>query len=105
MSKNNGNNHVIEWIKLWLSTAETNNIVDQRLRQDTKNNSVWKALELAMACVSPISTKRPTMTQIVVELKQCLEMEIARTNNCDLTESNGLYEMVSVNTKLRPLAR
>ncbi|PON84274.1 LOW QUALITY PROTEIN: hypothetical protein TorRG33x02_199160 [Trema orientale] len=102
---NNGNNHVIEWIKSWLSTAETNNIVDQRSGQGTKKNSVWKALELAMAFISPISTKRPTMTRIVVELKQCLKMEIARTNNCDLTESNGLYEMVSVNTELGPLAR
>ena len=49
-----------------------------RLEGDLDINSSWKAIEAAMACVSPTSIERPTMTHVVMGLKQCLAMELAR---------------------------
>jgi hypothetical protein len=38
-------------------------------------NSVWKVAELALQCKEQPSRKRPTMTEVVAELKECLELE------------------------------
>ena len=79
--------------------------MDPRLKQDFNKNCVWKAAEVAMACTSHISTKRPTITQVVIELKQCLVMEMAKTNNSDVLESVEFIEMMPVNMESGPLAR
>ncbi|PON47847.1 Mitogen-activated protein kinase kinase kinase [Parasponia andersonii] len=105
ISKKNGKDHIIEWVKLWLSKGDIKNVMDPRLEQEFNKNSVWKAAEVAMACVSQVSTKRPTMTQIVTELKQCLVMETDRTNNSDVIESIELIEMMPANMDSGPLAR
>ena len=52
-------------------------IVDPRLQGDFDFGSMWKAVEAAIACVSPTSTQRPSMSHIVLELKESLEMEEA----------------------------
>ncbi|PQM38842.1 putative LRR receptor-like serine/threonine-protein kinase [Prunus yedoensis var. nudiflora] len=43
-------------------------IVDPRLEGNFNTNSVWKAVEIAMACVSVNAIKRPSMSQVVVDL-------------------------------------
>ncbi|KAJ4717965.1 protein kinase family protein [Melia azedarach] len=53
--------HISEWVSFKLAKADIRNIVDRRLQGDFDINSVWKAVEIAMACVSPTSAKRPTM--------------------------------------------
>ena len=91
-----------------LANGDIKSIVEPKLRGDFETNSVWKAVELAMACVSRVSTKRPTMSQVVTELKDCLAAEIARKNNSRLTESTtDSVEMLSMNmtTELSPIAR
>lgn len=105
ISRKNGKEHLIEWVKLLLSKGDIKNIMDPRLEQDFNKNSVWKAAEVAMACVSNISTKRPTMTNIMTDLKQCLVMEMARTSNSDVIESVELIEMMHVTTDSGPIAR
>ncbi|KAJ0006691.1 hypothetical protein Pint_28796 [Pistacia integerrima] len=68
------------------------NIVDPRLHGDFETNSAWKAAEIAVACVSPTSAKRPTMTQVVMELNESLVIEIARKNvgrEAESNDSNG----------------
>ena len=52
-----------------LSNGDIKSIVDPRLRGDFETNSVWKAIKLAMACVSRAPGKRPTMSQVVTEIK------------------------------------
>lgn len=71
--------HIITWAnEILCTTRDVKSIIDQRLGDDCDLNSVWNAVELAMACVSTSSTRRPTMTQVVNELKQCLDMEKGR---------------------------
>jgi hypothetical protein len=90
-----------------LAQGDIKNIVDPRLRGIFNINSAWKACEIAMACVSPTSTKRPTMSQAVAELKECLETELARTKEGLEGESTNSIEMINMNltTELSPLAR
>ncbi|KAK7844128.1 lrr receptor-like serine/threonine-protein kinase ios1 [Quercus suber] len=65
-----------------------------------------KTVEIAMLCVFPTSTKRPTTSQVVAELKDCLTTEIAQKEGYE-GESNYTIEMYNINlaTELNPLAQ
>ncbi|PON34728.1 Mitogen-activated protein kinase kinase kinase [Parasponia andersonii] len=107
ISRTHERTHVKEWVGFMLANGDIKNIVDPRLRGDFEINSVWKAVEISMACVSASSTKRPNMNQVVSELKECLAAELARGNKSRLTDSTSSIEMLSMNvtTDLSPLAR
>ncbi|KAJ0006755.1 hypothetical protein Pint_28859 [Pistacia integerrima] len=87
-----------ERLRIALDTAQAKgdikNIVDPRLQEDYGMNSLWKVVELAMACVSPASTERPNMSHVVMELNQCLKMEMARKNDRVETESEDVVKVV-----------
>ncbi|KAK9281052.1 hypothetical protein L1049_003944 [Liquidambar formosana] len=107
ITRNHEKIHISKWVSDTLTTkGDVRDVVDLRLRGDYDINSVWKAVEVATACVLPTSIKRPTMSHVVMELKQCLAAEIARKEGYE-TESKGPIEMVSLNldTELVPLAR
>ncbi|GMY34474.1 LRR receptor-like serine/threonine-protein kinase IOS1 [Fagus crenata] len=97
------NTHISQWVRNMLAKGEIQNIVDSRLRGDFNVNSAWKAVEMAMKCVSPTSTERPTMSEVVAELRECVASELAQREG----ESNYSVEMVNMNmiTELNPLAR
>ena len=107
ISRTHERTHVKEWVSFMLANGDIKSIVDPRLRGDFETNSVWKAVEISMACVSPSSTKRPNMNQVVSELKECLATELGRGNNSRLTDSTSSIEVLSMNvtTELSPLAR
>ena len=69
--------HIIQWASTLLGRGEIKGIVDSRLQGDYLLDSVWKAVELAMACASRASIKRPVMTQVVMALNHCLAMKIS----------------------------
>ncbi|XP_021890219.1 LRR receptor-like serine/threonine-protein kinase IOS1 [Carica papaya] len=100
--------HISQWVSSMLDNGDIKKIVDPRLVEDFDINSAWKVLEVAMACVSPTSFERPTMTQVVAELKECLAAETARTNygspESDSKESINLVA-VSLASQQTPLAR
>ncbi|XP_021294722.1 LOW QUALITY PROTEIN: probable LRR receptor-like serine/threonine-protein kinase At1g05700 [Herrania umbratica] len=104
---NNERTHISHWVSSMLSRGDIKNIVDPRLQGDFDVNSVWKAVEVAMTCVSPSSTRRPTMTQVVVDLNQCLSTKRARTMRGHENESQDSIGMMTKNfgTKLSPLPR
>ncbi|KAJ9692161.1 hypothetical protein PVL29_011301 [Vitis rotundifolia] len=68
--------HIVQWVGPIISRGEIRSIVDPRLEGDFNTNSVWKSVETAMACVPSISIQRPTMSEVVGELKECLNIEI-----------------------------
>ncbi|KAF5453074.1 hypothetical protein F2P56_028013 [Juglans regia] len=96
--------HVSEFVRSMLAKGDIKNIVDPRLQGNFNSNSVWKAVEIAMGCVSPTATKRPTMSQVVVDLKECMATELARANEGDSKESMKMINM-DLGTELNPLAR
>lgn len=70
--------HIGEWVGFRLTNGDIKNIVDPSLIGDYDSSSLWKALELAMSCISPSSTGRPNMSQVASELKECLLSEKSR---------------------------
>ena len=103
IERSHENTHVSQWVRIMLDKGDIQNIVDPRLHGDFNANSAWKAIEIAMVCVSSTSTKRPPMSEVVVKLKECLTSELAERGD----ESNYSIEMVNMNmiTELNPLAR
>ncbi|KAL9678104.1 hypothetical protein QQ045_015943 [Rhodiola kirilowii] len=78
-SRTEDRTHIATWVdKVLRDTGNVKAIIDHRLGDDYDLNSVWNAVELAMACVSSASSRRPSMTQVVNELKQSLDMEKGR---------------------------
>ncbi|XP_059638959.1 probable LRR receptor-like serine/threonine-protein kinase At1g05700 [Cornus florida] len=103
LSKGRDKTHIVQWVGSKLENGDIRSIADPILHGDYDVNSVWKAVELAMACVSGNSTRRPTMNHVAMELKECLAMEMARND----TESRNPIGMISMNleSELNPLAR
>ncbi|WJX49027.1 hypothetical protein P8452_35515 [Trifolium repens] len=77
--------HIIEWISSTRLEREVKDIVDPRLEGEFDINFATKALDIAMACVAKTSINRPTMRQVVMELKQCLENKITDLSDSDYT--------------------
>ena len=103
IERSDENIHICQWVRIMLDKGDIQNIVDPRMCGDFNVNSAWKAIEIAMACVSSTSTERPSMSEVVMKLKECLKSELAQRAG----ESNYLVEMVNMNmiTELIPLAR
>ncbi|KFK35822.1 hypothetical protein AALP_AA4G041700 [Arabis alpina] len=100
--------HIGEWVGLMLSRGDITSIVDPKLQGDFDPNTIWKVVETAMTCLNPSSARRPTMTQVVMDLKECLNMEMARNMGSRMTDStNDSSIEISMNftTELNPGAR
>lgn len=69
--------HISRWVDLKVAESDAVEIVDARLNSDFEPNSVRKAMETARACSA---RRRPKMSQIVVELNECLALEMARAH-------------------------
>ena len=91
---------------MMLDRGDIQNIVDPRLGGDFNVNSAWKAVEIAMACVSTTSSNRPPMSEVVVRLKECLTFEIIKRENFEV-ESNYSVDIVNMTMikESNPLAR
>ncbi|KAM5579257.1 hypothetical protein ABKV19_009175 [Rosa sericea] len=100
------NTHVSQWVSSMLGIGDVKSIVDPRLCGDFKVNSAWKAVELAMDCISETSTERPNMSEVVTRLKECLAADIASKNESHLTGStDSMFYYINVTTQLNPSAR
>ncbi|CAA7017678.1 unnamed protein product [Microthlaspi erraticum] len=98
--------HIAAWVGHMLTKGDFENVVDPRLNREYEPTSVWKALEIAMSCVNPSSEKRPNMSQVTNELKQCLTSENSRQGGRQDMDSRSSVEMsVSFNTEVTPNAR
>lgn len=70
--------HIAQWVRQKLSEGNIESIADSKMGREYDVNSVWKVTELALQCKEQPSRERPTMTDIVAELKECLELELSR---------------------------
>ncbi|XP_059638955.1 probable LRR receptor-like serine/threonine-protein kinase At1g05700 [Cornus florida] len=102
--KSYGKTHIIQWVSSMLANGDVKSIVDPKLEEDYDVNSAWKVVELAMACVSRTSTRRPTIDNVVMELKECLATEVARHES---DQSNDSIRMIPMNSEsgVSPMAR
>ncbi|WRX32176.1 Serine-threonine/tyrosine-protein kinase [Theobroma cacao] len=90
--------------------GDIGSIVDQRLHGEFDVNSVWKALDVAMASTTPSSVHRAAMSSVLTELKQCLDMELSHNRERTQGFSEEIYvgsynstEMSSISTVTEPI--
>ena len=98
--------HITEWTEFMLNRGDITRIMDPNLHGDYNSRSVWRALELAMLCANPSSENRPSMSQVVIELKECLTSENSMKGKNQDIDSHSTFEMsMSFDAKDVPSAR
>nr|VDC86366.1 unnamed protein product [Brassica rapa] len=95
--------HVAEWVGTKLNQCDITEIMDPKLCGDYDSNSAWRALELAVSCTDTSSSKRPIMSQVINELKECIACENSRMSNNQGLESQEMN--ISLDTSVVPGAR
>ena len=84
------NTHVLDWVYPLIKSGDIGSIVDPRLHEEFNTNSARKAVEIAMSCRTSPAIQRPDMSQVLVELKECLDLEEAHGRSQTLEiEANG----------------
>ena len=97
--------HIGQWVCSLLAKGEIKRIVDPSLEGDFEINSAWKIVELALGCATRKSTDRPTMSEVVMELKECLKKEVARKREGPVRRSRYSREGISINLDTEPSTR
>ncbi|MQM03187.1 hypothetical protein Taro_035969 [Colocasia esculenta] len=69
--------HIASWVhQTVLESGDMSSIADPNLQGEYDQNSIWKAVEIAMSCASASPAQRPTMSQVVIELKECQNLSV-----------------------------
>ncbi|KAG6501625.1 hypothetical protein ZIOFF_041508 [Zingiber officinale] len=76
-------NHLAQWVRQKRAEGNVAQLVDPRLQRQYENNVVWKVVDLAIQCTAPVSHQRPTMSEVVVQLKESLEFQAMSKNPKD----------------------
>ncbi|KAG8086153.1 hypothetical protein GUJ93_ZPchr0010g8644 [Zizania palustris] len=79
---------IIQWARRRLAQGDIEGVVDARIMRgggahDDDVNAAWKAADVALRCTAPASASRPTMTDVVMQLRECLELEEQRGGAAD----------------------
>lgn len=98
--------HIVEWVGFIVTKGDIGNIIDPNLHRDYDIGSAWKAIELAMSCVNLSSTRRPSMSRVVSDLKECLISENSRTGESrEMNSMSSIEFSMDINTEVIPKAR
>ncbi|KAK1618696.1 hypothetical protein QYE76_024213 [Lolium multiflorum] len=66
---------IIQWARKRMARGNIESVVDARMGGIYDVNSVWKVVEIALKCSAYASTQRPTITNVVAQLQECIELE------------------------------
>ncbi|GLU22332.1 hypothetical protein SLE2022_384170 [Rubroshorea leprosula] len=92
---------IIEWINPLIERVDIRSIIDPRLQGEFDINAAWKVVEIAMSCVQQIGNQRPDISHVLLELKECLDLEMG-SRETQRIESQILSNSLEIAT---PLAR
>ncbi|URE48144.1 receptor-like serine threonine-protein kinase [Musa troglodytarum] len=67
--------HLVQWVRSRLAEADITKVADPKLGGRYNNGSILKVIDLAMQCVDISAHQRPTMTEVVMRLKESLQPE------------------------------
>lgn len=70
---------VCEQVRPLLSAGNIRDIVDPSLGENYNLESMWKVAETGMLCVEPKAMNRPTMTEVVRDLRDAIALESGET--------------------------
>ncbi|KAF7814189.1 putative LRR receptor-like serine/threonine-protein kinase [Senna tora] len=82
-------NHILQWVTPKLENGDIHSIVDPRLQGNYSANSAWKFVDIAMSCTAKSAIQRSDISQIVVEVKECLALEMSTEKNMRKTNSSS----------------
>ncbi|THU46471.1 hypothetical protein C4D60_Mb09t05300 [Musa balbisiana] len=68
------NTHLVEWVRRRLEKGNIEDVFDPSVPQENAVNSAWKVANVALACAAHASSKRPTMNDVVMQLKESLTL-------------------------------
>ncbi|KAG5379173.1 hypothetical protein IGI04_027015 [Brassica rapa subsp. trilocularis] len=94
--------HISDQVSSMLAKGNIKGIVDQRLGERYDAGSAWKMAELSLACTEQRSTHRPTMSQVVMGLKQIFD---GRVNDHNNQGDSTKMVTVNLNSEMGPQAR
>ncbi|WOL11089.1 hypothetical protein Cni_G19850 [Canna indica] len=83
--------HIVEWVKTRLSQGSIDEVLDVQLQGVYDANSAWKCIDIAIKCTAQASVERPTIANVVVELTEILQLEMAENQNQNV-EVNHMNE-------------
>ncbi|KAK3135027.1 hypothetical protein QOZ80_5BG0413720 [Eleusine coracana subsp. coracana] len=66
---------ISQWVRLQLQQGNIEDVVDARMQNNYDSNVVWKAADLALSCTKQVPEQRPSMTDVVAQLQECLKFE------------------------------
>ncbi|XP_037444311.1 putative leucine-rich repeat receptor-like serine/threonine-protein kinase At2g19230 [Triticum dicoccoides] len=68
---------IVQSVRQRFGCGNIEGIVDSRMCGDHDVNGVWKIADTALKCTARNPLQRPTMTDVVAVLQECLELEVA----------------------------
>ncbi|THU45362.1 hypothetical protein C4D60_Mb02t17110 [Musa balbisiana] len=93
--------HIVQWVRQRLTKADISEVVDSRLEGQYDINSIVKVIDIAMSCINTDGSKRPTMSEVVMQLKESLQVEASQergNSNGDFVE--GVYKSPNVSVEM-----
>uniref|UniRef100_A0A0D9XCV1 Protein kinase domain-containing protein n=1 Tax=Leersia perrieri TaxID=77586 RepID=A0A0D9XCV1_9ORYZ len=75
---NHDHTHVTQYVKNNITFGNISLVADARLKESYDISSLWKVVDTAMLCTAYDVSRRPTMSAVVVQLKESLALEEAR---------------------------
>ena len=105
--------HILQWVIPMIESGDIQSIIDKNLDGEFNINSAWKIVEIAMSCIPKTAVERPDMSQVLIELKECLAMDVAsggsqtmRSASSRTRSSNALpMSSTDVDTQVHPRVR
>ncbi|KAF3785107.1 Macrophage colony-stimulating factor 1 receptor [Nymphaea thermarum] len=70
--------HILQWVTPKIVRGELASIVDPRLQGSYDTVSMWKVADTALSCTADKAIARPTMTEVVNELMEAMNIEAHR---------------------------
>ncbi|KAE8767875.1 putative LRR receptor-like serine/threonine-protein kinase [Hordeum vulgare] len=89
--------HIVKWVQQRLSSGDIEGVVDAHMKGDYDVNGVWKVADLALECMAQTPAKRPTMTRVIAQLLECLDLEESRSTIYTSVsgDTNGVVDTAS----------
>uniref|UniRef100_A0A8R7R7N4 Protein kinase domain-containing protein n=1 Tax=Triticum urartu TaxID=4572 RepID=A0A8R7R7N4_TRIUA len=71
---------IIQWTRQRLARGNIEGVVDTSMHGEHDVNGIWKVGDTALKCTAQAAEQRPTMTDVVALLHECLELEAERNH-------------------------
>eukprot|EP00253_Pinus_taeda_P020233 PITA_20233 len=68
------NSHIVSWGRSMIGEGNIEGILDKRAVREVNMSAMWKVAELAMLCTENQPNQRPTMNEVVSELKESIRL-------------------------------